>query len=751
MITNVGSLFARIGLVVVLCFLETVFGQIHWTQRNPFPTGKDLYSVTWTGSLYVAVGDTILTSPDGFTWTNRIKPTSNSLKSVLWKRSPDNNDKGSLIAVGDTGTILISPDGISWNAANFSSWKCIRSVAWANPSGAQGSGIFVAVGEAFTNNPLEPPGAVITSSNGFTWTLNTDNPSTTWEKFYSIIWSGPIEGTKLGKFLAIGYAVYESNDGATWTNIKTDIYGTYRGIACSGSALQAGICRYVAVADSFIVTSIDGVTWEKKHIDSVKILCGVIWADALTGGSAGQFVVAGHNGIILTSPDGVTWTRRESGITDTINSVFWRAPSGDSVSGQYVAVGSDGIILASPDGIAWEKITQGTVPDLTCVTSGNLSLESDSGQLVAVGNKGTILSSTDGITWNERNSGTTAYLCGVTCAKFKALQGNGLFVAVGWNGMVTTSGDGVTWTSKNSGEGNALFSVSHTDSLIVAVGYAGKSDASGTYSYPYVLRSSDGIIWQGKEGEESKATIYRYKNLIWTGSLLCVVGEGMSLSRDGSQWSGWWGGSEHNCTGVAYGDSQYVVCKQDGNLLIGNESKYKSIKSGTSNALYSIVWTGRQFVTVGAQGTILSSLDGNVWTKRNSGSLKVLFSVAWTGHQLVAVGQKGLILTSPEEIDSITPASCPGKQPGVPFARITARYANKNLLVRLHGFDRGKKALVRVFDILGKLRIAASSPSNDEILICAGVLAPGRYIVQAECEKTKVVCTVIVSGIQFDR
>lgn len=71
--------------------------------------------------------------------------------------------------------------------------------------------------------------------------------------------------------------------------------------------------------------------------------------------------------------------------------------------------------------------------------------------------------------------------------------------------------------------------------------------------------------------------------------------------------------------------------------------------SGTVNALMGVAWTGTQFVTVGAAGTIMTSPDGTTWTPQSSGTSQNLNAVTWTGTQLVAVGT-GTILTSPDGV-----------------------------------------------------------------------------------------------------
>jgi len=55
----------------------------------------------------VGYSGTILTSPDGITWTARSSGTLNNLNGVAYGNSI-------YVAVGYSGAILTSPDGITW-------------------------------------------------------------------------------------------------------------------------------------------------------------------------------------------------------------------------------------------------------------------------------------------------------------------------------------------------------------------------------------------------------------------------------------------------------------------------------------------------------------------------------------------------------------------------------------------------------------------------------------------------------------
>ena len=57
-----------------------------WDSQN-YGTSKNLSGITYGGSTYVAVGwsGRILTSPDGITWTEQISGTSNNLNGINFR------------------------------------------------------------------------------------------------------------------------------------------------------------------------------------------------------------------------------------------------------------------------------------------------------------------------------------------------------------------------------------------------------------------------------------------------------------------------------------------------------------------------------------------------------------------------------------------------------------------------------------------------------------------------------------------
>ena len=119
----------------------------------------------------------------------------------------------------------------------------------------------------------------------------------------------------------------------------------------------------------------------------------------------------------------------------------------------------------------------------------------------------------------------------------------------------------------------------------------------------------------------------------------------------------------YSLSSVAWSGTQFVaVGEYDGTILTSQDDGMTwCTQSGPPPTLYGIVWAGTRFVAVGEGagtngtniGTIYTSpdgtkSDGSTWTaRRTSGPSQPLNAVAWSGTQLVTVGGNGTILTSP--------------------------------------------------------------------------------------------------------
>jgi len=579
---------ANVTNVSVDC-VDTGGGTIsNWKWANPLPQGNSIGDIAWNGSQWVAVGEygTILTSPDGLSWTSRDAGTVSSFSGIVW-------DGGQFVVVGSEGTVLTSPDGATWTGQTSGTTNFMTDIVW---SGSQ----FVAVGYGLGQQ-------VLTSPDGIAWT--TRSAVAGYLNMQSVAWNGSL-------FVAVTAAsageVYTSPDGVVWTRVYLGAYAAYS-VATDGS-------QFVVTGSSVIYRSIDGAVWTMvEQSAGLSQIFAVTW-------DGNQFLAARAGGI-YSSPDGVNWTLRVidnlggflnvivgngsqylaagSAVFNSPDAVAWTLQtSGEFVWGlydvvwsgtQFVAVGNS-IVLTSPDGVVWTRRDQGYPEPFP----NNRFLEGvdwNGDTFVAVGSGGSIIVSSDGATWTPVVATTSS----LTAVAWGASQ----FVAVGGSGAIITSPEGLNWTVQTSDfDGTGVFNdISWNGSFFVAVGYE-----TVNYIRSIIVTSPDGVTWTSQSHDIPD---YRFLNgITWNGGQFVAVAYGVIVtSPDGITWT-------VQTAGVP-----------------------------DTMDLKAVIWSGSQFVAVGADVTVLTSPDGVTWTSQNSIS-GGFYGVTSDGDQVVVVGEGGRIITN---------------------------------------------------------------------------------------------------------
>jgi hypothetical protein len=279
--------------------------------------------------------------------------------------------------------------------------------------------------------------AVLTSTNGFNWQLDTDPSIDNEVKFYDSL----INGLAFGK-------------NSTGVNYFVATVNTTPG--------------YLYSWDSVIISSSNAVVWTTNYISSY-LLNGITYGKNAAG--TPLFVAVGNRGWVVWSTNLSAWNFSPSAFEETsasLNAVTYGTANGLPL---FVTVGAGGTILTSPDGATWTLQTSGTTAILNAATYGVIN---GNGLFVAVGGGGVIFTSSGGNSWYAQTSGTTANLNGVTFA-------NNLFVAVtGANGTgaaILVSTNGVNWTPSSFVAPNSLnavaFGKTFGNNQFIAVGGEG--------------------------------------------------------------------------------------------------------------------------------------------------------------------------------------------------------------------------------------------------------------------------------------
>jgi hypothetical protein len=238
-----------------------------WTEQ-PSPAPSSLYSVIWVGTSFWAVGyNIILKSGDGAFWEPALIDPDVILHDIAWN--------GSLyVAVGestssgdDRATIVSSPDGLSWDTQSFEEPGPLYAVEWAGDE-------FVAVGEQ---------GMYLTSGDGLSWQQDDLHGLITLE---DLAWNGD-------RLLAIGYGPEDAavllirKENNTWEDRTPPGIngGRFNDIVWTGS-------EFVAIGWSFedlVFTSPDGLNWSSESTDTW------IGIEAV-GGDGAQIFAFGYGG-----------------------------------------------------------------------------------------------------------------------------------------------------------------------------------------------------------------------------------------------------------------------------------------------------------------------------------------------------------------------------------------------------------------------------------------------------------------------
>lgn len=236
----------------------------------------------------------------------------------------------------------------------------------------------------------------------------------------------------------------------------------------SGLSITYGNGKFVAIDNSQVAYSEDGINWRKATLPS----SSSNWSNVTYGN--GKFVaVSGTNGKAAYSEDGLNWVET----TMPSTSYWYRVTYGN---GKFVAVAgynnNDNKAAYSEDGINWTQTLMPLPASWEDITYGN-------GKFVAIAggnyNHNIAAYSEDGIDWKE-------VAMPASVAWQSVAYGNGKFVAIAGNRNVAYSEDGISWirTAEIPFSGHWNY-ITYGNDKFVSIAY--DSDKA-TYS-------KDGINW----------------------------------------------------------------------------------------------------------------------------------------------------------------------------------------------------------------------------------------------------------------
>lgn len=508
-------------------------------------------------------------------------------------------------------------------------------------------------------------------------------------------------------FVAVGYdydftlsrwvgVVHRSLDGRVWQKITLPAtVSELRAVAASGAG------TLVAVGDdSTMLRSTDsGATWTVQTAPATADL------DSLDFGG-GVFMAVGDT-CVFTSADGASWTDRSSAVLLASWQSFRvvRYAGGAWYAGGWYS----GVHRSTDAGVSWSECS--------IVGSGDYTIDgiaAGSGVLLASVTRhensttyNEFLISADGLTWNEgpgsapfastaslsyadgafhaassttgmlARSGAIASTNQTPVASIRSVATADARQTVAFDGSATDAdGDTLTYLW-DFGDGTAygegtqvshIFPVggTYTVKLHVADGRGGIATATKSLTVAEPLASWTALT------SGTTSTLY---DIASSGSRLVAVGAGSGTYRystnDGSSWSGATLGTNISLYGLAYGNGLFVAVGENydfaapagwkGTIYTSPDGAVWTRRLFTGPALRDVAYAAGRYIVVGDTGTLYTSTDAITWSLASSGTTNNLHGVAYGNGVFVIAGANGsstggTVLTSPDG-DSWTNAS----------------------------------------------------------------------------------------------
>ena len=284
----------------------------------------------------------------------------------------------------------------------------------------------------------------------------------------------------------------------------------------------------------------------------------------------------------------------------------------------------------------------------------------------------------EGHDWPESGSDTEADVTALA-------SGNRLTVVVTKKGQVRWTADGLSWTVSNALTNHALNSISFQKGIFVAVG------ADQT-----IHVSSDLISWKSSvlavptnpsgESESNPEPVSFNDVAVGLGRFVVVGGyfrsaEAIILtSTDAQHWSPHLPLSGKRLRAVHFAAGMFVGVGNEGEVVTSEDGEIWTRRmSGVRVEGYNFrdiaYWSGR-WAAVGTRGILCTSRDGRIWTVHHLEYLDTLQAAAGVGDRLLVAGERGVLwFSSPaaSRLNWTTPA---------PLLTVTAGWLSSTQLER---------------------------------------------------------------------
>lgn len=613
---------------------------VHWSGNAFWSVGKDgiiltsvngsdwtisapglMSAAVWDGSRYLAFsGNNVIRSADGNQWTPLAKaPNVFPINDLIWTGTQ-------YIAVGDSSTLLRSADGITWTQATFTGAVSIPSFSSVASSGSE----LVAMADDYHAR----------STDGVIWTrykdeytgikdilwdgkrflaaglsgIHESNDGIAWQRIYYKDLDQFAAITRNGsKYIAVGDRIGSnagilctSSDGVVWSStviagpgfvdVKTVPGGDGVAIGTSGGIMRFRNNAWSSENSSLIgavkslVVAPDGVIALSVNSMSARSAQPGVWlpgsqrttsASLSTITSGNGRIVAGSDESVLVSSNGSDWSDRFLGPYPTI------ARKRGIWTGSEFAFVMSRSVWTSSTGEDWTELGSAT----NCERLYDIAYFK--GNLILAGVPSPLSGS--GI-WNVVNG---AIQPGTASSKYitTVVSGGPRVLGIG-SSPISTSDDGLVWMpgEPDPALSSTLKDVIHTPMGFFAIGGG-------------LFQSADGRNWNKVRTNIGSLPTAA---MVYGGNRIVTVGNGLASSTDGVSWS--YLASSSGFGGVAWGNGRFVAVSNNRTASSGDGVTWQM--ADQVFALEAVVWTGSEFMGTNTNGAVLVSDDGLAWRYR---------------------------------------------------------------------------------------------------------------------------------------
>lgn len=580
--------------------IATSSDNLNWDVRTS-GTANDLFDIDWDGAFFTAVGNsgTVIRSADGVTW-NQVTGT---VSTTNYKGVKSNSSV--LVIVGASGTIRTSTDGgDNWTLRTTSGTQNLEKAAWSGQ-------LWVVVGST---------GAVYTSPDAVTWTLQGAVGSS--NNLTNVIWD-----SEDSQFVIIGASgtVLTTSDGTSFTTQSTGLSNTLLGVA-SG---DAGNGHRIVVIDNQgdgAYSSDGGINWTAFSTGTGVSTTECYWTGYTFNilqhtGVGGSTAVSVYFSAIQSSWAPIPATQIQFGATGTVvpRDITWVTADNQFVLvGDNNGPGTNGAIFVSSGGTSWTEKGDANIPNENFVRL-RYNTSNSTYYFLTQDNLWTTTDGTTFATWTQLLD-KTAIVTGSGFATDSIVNGGSNYGA-GTNVPLTTlTGDG----------SGALATVVVVGGVVsdVTITTPGKNYKVGDR----VIVSGgngDAILQVDTVGVGANSTTATFRDFYVQGSTIGIVGSSGTVvwsSNAGASFEVDSVGINTNLNSIVREDTyenQYVVVGD----AVGNVPtivRAQNLESWTvvdaekipsTVNLNQVIFDGERYIAVGASGHIISSYDGDHWSK----------------------------------------------------------------------------------------------------------------------------------------